>query len=188
VPPAGTVPAGTDVVSGTHAAEIGELTARMRLIEKLGISTEPTAFFDAVATELATRTAFLYGFVNLVLTEQTFVGLHNPPAGSGHLTVRRTMGLDHGWCPEVVKRKKALPLADVHQSPRFTGNPVVDAVGIRSYFGAPLLHKPTGIVLGTVCVIDPEPRPQTDAVQLRDMVNEAADTVMAAVTGRATAR
>ena len=42
--------------------------------------------------------------------------------------------------------------------PRFAGNPVVDEFGIRSYLGAPLIDS-TGMVLGTVCVVDVEPRP-----------------------------
>jgi GAF domain-containing protein len=57
----------------------------------------------------------------------------------------------------------------VHASPRFSGNHVVDAVGIRAYFGAPLIHD-SGIVLGTVCVIDPEKRPLSEARRLRDIV------------------
>ncbi|MDX6362827.1 MAG: hypothetical protein QOC85_1837, partial [Streptomyces sp.] len=40
----------------------------------------------------------------------------------------------------------------------FAGNPVVDEIGIRSYLGAPLIDR-TGIALGTVCVVDVEPRP-----------------------------
>jgi GAF domain-containing protein len=35
---------------------------------------------------------------------------------------------------------------------------VVDEIGIRSYLGAPLIDR-TGIALGTVCVVDIEPRP-----------------------------
>lgn len=38
------------------------------------------------------------------------------------------------------------------------GNPVVDEIGVRSYLGAPLIDR-TGIALGTVCVVDLEPRP-----------------------------
>jgi GAF domain-containing protein len=49
-------------------------------------------------------------------------------------------------------------LDDVCDYPRFAGNPVVDEIGIRSYLGAPLIDR-TGIALGTVCVVDIEPRP-----------------------------
>ncbi|WP_405878570.1 MULTISPECIES: ATP/GTP-binding protein [unclassified Streptomyces] len=185
VPPPGAVRLGSGTVTGDQAQEFAEQTARGDLIQRLHVPTGPHTFFDGLAAEMATATGFLYGMVSLFLAEQTFVGLHNPPPDSGHLIVGRTMSRDHGWCPEVVKRKKALPLPNVHASPRFSGNHVVDAVGIQSYFGAPLLHAETGIVLGTVCVIDPDTRPLSDARRLRDVVLATSDTVMKAITAGA---
>ncbi|UNO43122.1 GAF domain-containing protein [Streptomyces sp. MST-110588] len=70
----------------------------------------------------------------------------------------RVMARDHGYCPHVIVRRKALVLEDVCDYPRFAGNPVVDEIGIRSYLGAPLIDR-TGTALGTVCVVDLEPRP-----------------------------
>ncbi|MGW4101799.1 GAF domain-containing protein [Streptomyces sp. NPDC004976] len=155
-----------------------ELAQRYELLARLGVPTAANEDFDDLARDMATQAGFLYGFVNLFLEEQTFVGLHQPPADSGYVIVGRTMNRDHGWCPEVMARKKALPLHDVHASPRFSGNAVVDAVGIRSYFGAPLIHD-SGTVLGTVCVIDPEKRPLSEARRLRDIVINAGGQVMA---------
>ncbi|MFD3905707.1 GAF domain-containing protein [Streptomyces sp. CB04723] len=157
------------------------LAQRYELLERLGMSTAASPAFDELARDMAERTGFLYGFVNLFLEQQNFVGLHQPPPDSGYVIVGRTMSLDHGWCPEVVARKKALPLHDVHASPRFSGNHVVDAVGIRSYFGAPLIHE-SGTVLGTVCVIDPTSRPLHQARQLRDIVIDAGARVMNRIT------
>ncbi|WP_103545854.1 GAF domain-containing protein [Streptomyces sp. SM1] len=154
-----------------------ELAQRYELLARLDVPTVPSEDFDDLARDMAEQAGFLYGFVNLFLEEQTFVGLHQPPADSGYVIVGRTMSRDHGWCPEVMARKKALPLHDVHASPRFSGNAVVDAVGIRSYFGAPLIHD-SGTVLGTVCVIDPEKRPLSEARRLRDIVINAGNQLM----------
>ncbi|WP_329430139.1 GAF domain-containing protein [Streptomyces anthocyanicus] len=154
-----------------------ELAQRYELLHRLGVPPVANEDFDELARDMATQAGFLYGFVNLFLEEQTFVGLHQPPADSGFVIVGRTMSRDHGWCPEVMARRKALPLHDVHASPRFSGNAVVDAVGIRSYFGAPLIHD-SGTVLGTVCVIDPEKRPLAEARRLRDIVIDASAQVM----------
>ncbi|MEV5104645.1 GAF domain-containing protein [Streptomyces massasporeus] len=164
-------------VTGLQAQQAAELAQRYELLERLGVATVASEDFDELARDMATQAGFLYGFVNLFLEEQTFVGLHQPPADSGYVIVGRTMSRDHGWCPEVMARKKALPLHDVHASPRFSGNHVVDAVGIRSYFGAPLIHD-SGTVLGTVCVIDPEKRPLSQARRLRDIVIDAGAQVM----------
>ncbi|MFI8489351.1 GAF domain-containing protein [Streptomyces rubrogriseus] len=158
-----------------------ELAQRYELLNRLGVPPVANQDFDDLARDMATQAGFLYGFVNLFLEEQTFVGLHQPPADSGYVIVGRTMSRDHGWCPEVMARKKALPLHDVHASPRFSGNAVVDAVGIRSYFGAPLIHD-SGTVLGTVCVIDPEKRPLAEARRLRDIVITASAQVMDHIT------
>ncbi|MEU6406713.1 GAF domain-containing protein [Streptomyces sp. NPDC046985] len=72
--------------------------------------------------------------------------------------VGRRLARDHGFCPHVMARRKALALEDVGDYPRFAGNPVVDEFGIRSYLGAPLIDG-AGTVLGTVCVVDVAPRP-----------------------------
>ncbi|CAL9412339.1 GAF domain-containing protein [Streptomyces sp. enrichment culture] len=167
--------------TGPQAQQAAELAQRYELLERLGVSTAASEDFDVLARAMATQAGFLYGFVNLFLEEQTFVGLHQPPADSGHVIVGRTMSRDHGWCPEVMARKKALPLHDVHASPRFSGNHVVDAVGIRSYFGAPLIHD-SGTVLGTVCVIDPVRRSLSEARHLRDIVIDAGAQVMKHIT------
>ncbi|MEU6496831.1 GAF domain-containing protein [Streptomyces sp. NPDC046984] len=182
--PPGTVHTDHDTVSGEQAHALTEQAERLKLIQQLGIPTQATQYFDHLATDMAQRTGFLYGMVNLFLEEQTFIGLHNPPADSGYLIVDRTMNRNHGWCPEVINRKKALPLHNVHAYHRFSSNYVVDAVGIQSYFGAPLIHD--GIAVGTVCVIDPDPRPLDDALRLRDIVLSTRDTAMQAITTHGT--
>ncbi|WP_445529729.1 GAF domain-containing protein [Streptomyces cyslabdanicus] len=164
-------------VTGSQTQQVPELAQRYELLNRLGVPTVANEDFDNLARDMAAQAGFLYGFVNLFLEEQTFVGLHQPPVDSGYVIVGRTMSRDHGWCPEVMARRKALPLHDVHASPRFSGNHVVDAVGIRSYFGAPLIHD-SGTVLGTVCVIDPEKRPLSEAQRLRDIVINAGAQVM----------
>jgi len=181
VPHAGAIQLGQEI-SAAQARKIAEDQTRYELILDLGVPTSPDQSMDEFAQRLAEATRMLYAFVNIFLGEQTFVGLHNPPPGSGHLIVPRTMRLDHGWCPAVVERKKALPLPDVHASPRFSGNYVADAVGIRSYFGAPLIHPQTGIALGTVCTIDPEARTLSDARRLLDAVKDSGAEVMHALT------
>jgi hypothetical protein len=174
-----------ELISPARAQELAEQQARDELIQRLGLPTRPNDLMDQFADHLAETTGMLYGFVNLFLGEQTFIGLHNPPAGSGHLILGRTMNRQHGWCPAVVKRRMGLPLPDVHASPRFSGNFVVDAVGIRSYFGAPLIHAESGITLGTVCTIDPEARPRTDARRLLDIVKDTGTEVLHALTSGA---
>ncbi|CAM5317348.1 hypothetical protein STENM36S_05399 [Streptomyces tendae] len=169
-------PPGTALTSQRPQQSL-ELAQRYELLNRLGVPPVANEDFDDLARNMAEQAGFLYGFVNMFLEEQTFVGLHQPPADSGFVIVGRTMSRDHGWCPEVMARRKALPLHDVHASPRFSGNAVVDAVGIRSYFGAPLIHD-SGTVLGTVCVIDPEKRPLAEARRLRDIVINASAQVM----------
>jgi GAF domain-containing protein len=65
--------------------------------------------------------------------------------------------------------------------PRFAGNPVVDKLGIRTYVGAPLIDR-TGTVLGTICVIDREPRPWGHAGL--DLIKERAADLMQVIRRR----
>lgn len=148
--------------------EVGQRMARLRA---LGLGNRPDAQFDEFAARLARITGAPYAMVNFISDrEQFFAGLYTPSNGTGGATIEaiqasahadpgREMALDHGFCPHVVVRRKALVLDDVCEYPRFAGNPVVDKIGIRSYLGAPLIDDRTGTALGTVCVVATEPRP-----------------------------
>ncbi|MCT9007860.1 GAF domain-containing protein [Streptomyces sp. NPDC054766] len=142
--------------------------ARVRRLRRLGLGERSEPAFDAFADRLAQVAAAPYSMVNFIDEEkQFFAGLHTPDDsgrgtdlvadGSG-LELDRYMARDHGFCPHVVVRRKALVLEDVCDYPRFAGNPVVDEFGVRSYLGAPLIDR-SGIALGTICVVDVEPRP-----------------------------
>lgn len=82
---------------------------------------------------------------------QNFVGAHM--RAGGDVSSLTSMPKDAGWCPHTLARKKAFPLGNVMAYPRFAGNVLVDAMGARSYLGAPLIDD-TGTALGTVCVVD----------------------------------
>ncbi|MFF1639713.1 GAF domain-containing protein [Streptomyces sp. NPDC058246] len=147
--------------------------ARVRRLRRLGLGERAEPALDAFADRLAEVAAVPYSMVNFIdENHQFFAGLHTPdPGGPGALPataaddggraapeVGRYLTRDYGFCPHVVVRRKALALEDVCDYPRFAGNPVVDEMGVRSYLGAPLIDH-TGIALGTVCVVDVEPRP-----------------------------
>lgn len=132
--------------------------ARLREL-RLGENAEPE--FDEFARMLAASTKSPLAMVNFI-GEQTqyFAGMHAPSLVGDVVPddSARTMFKDMGWCPHVVSRKLPLVLDDVCDYPRFAGNPVVDEFGIRSYIGAPLIDS-SGTALGTICIVDREPRP-----------------------------
>ncbi|MGV9322628.1 GAF domain-containing protein [Streptomyces sp. NPDC003660] len=134
--------------------------ARASRLRRLGLGERAEPALDAFADHLAQVTGAPYAMVNFVGEQrQFFAGLSAPPTGP--LTredgTGRVLPREHGFCPHVVVRHKALVLEDVRDYPRFAGNPVVDDLGIRSYMGAPLIDS-SGMVLGTVCAADTEPR------------------------------
>ncbi|WP_121745763.1 GAF domain-containing protein [Streptomyces sp. E2N166] len=141
-----------------------EAPARVRRLRRLGLAKSPDPALDAYAAHLAHLAEAPYAMVNfLVEGGQFFAGLRVPeiaPVTRGDGTspeFARVQPRDHGFCPHVVVRRKALVLEDVRDYPRFAGNPVVDEFGIRSYLGAPLIDS-TGTVLGAVSAADVRPR------------------------------
>ncbi|MET8955213.1 GAF domain-containing protein [Streptomyces sp. NPDC004129] len=145
--------------------------ARSERLRELGIDARPDAELDAFARELAHRTGGCYAGVNFFLDadRQYYAGLYSAAQDTtvhvgaplledpvpGRVMPR---DIDMGICPHVVKRRRALVLEDIRDFPRFAGNPVVDAIGVHSYLGAPLIDS-TGVVLGTICVVDQDPQP-----------------------------
>lgn len=89
------------------------------------------------------------------------------------------------FCGWVILGDEVMQVPDAMEDPRFAGNPlVVDDPGIRFYAGAPI-SGPGGSRLGTLCLIDREPRRLSDADQasLRDLAEmiegEIASTILA---------
>lgn len=154
------------LLTAPNDPDLAQRTARLRT---LGLANQqPDKEFDEFAATVAQVTKAPYAFVNLIGEwGQYFAGLYTPRSSqtsalqeaevSVHPDMSREMDRAHGFCPHVVVRRKALVLDDVCAYPRFAGNPIVDKLGIRSYMGAPVLDQ-TGTALGTVCVVDAEPR------------------------------
>jgi len=139
-----------------------DVSARMRRLHELGLGDSPDPQLDDFARRIGEMTNAPLAMVNFIQQDRQYLGgLHTGSAIPGAVQAAmagRTFSREHGYCPHVVVRRKALVLDDVCDYPRFAGNPVVDEIGIRSYLGAPLIDR-TGIALGTVCVVDIEPRP-----------------------------
>ncbi|KRV47612.1 hypothetical protein AQ490_06890 [Wenjunlia vitaminophila] len=171
-----------DSNSGLYVqAEDTALEQRKKLLEELGLG-DPDEEFDQFAAELARAAGTPYAMVNFIVEEQHFAGLHAPPGAD----VGRTMPRTHGFCPDVLDRRKPLVLPDVMMNPRFAGNPVVDQLGVRTYAGAPLIHGPTDTLLGTVCVIGPTQRPWSTGQPTLALIKKYRDTLMEIINQRTT--
>jgi GAF domain-containing protein len=141
-----------------------EAPARVHRLRRLGLADRPVPALDAFAEHLAQLTGAPYAMVNFIGEDQQFFAGLSAPAiapvvreDGSRAELGRVLPRDHGFCPHVVVRRKALVLEDVRDYPRFAGNPVVDEYAIRSYLGAPLIDS-SGMALGTVCAADTAPR------------------------------
>ncbi|MDG5803879.1 GAF domain-containing protein [Streptomyces ossamyceticus] len=163
---------------------------RLRL-QVLGLnSVEAEATFDRVARLAASFTRSPLAMVNFINDErQMFRGMYIPTSSPGEKVgpdspaipfdlseLSREAPGDYGFCPHVVAQGSQLALDDVFDYPRFKGNPLVNDLGVRSYLGTPLRDN-TGMILGTVCVADFEPR-QWDR-RIREAMQELSETLLA---------
>lgn len=157
-----------------HVRHDGE--QRRRRLQLLGLNAaEPEAKFDRVARLAGNLAQAPLAMVNFINEErQMFRGMYRPPSAtedggtdgedsgivfdlSAFPEIAREVPVDYGFCPHVVAQGSQLALDDVFDYPRFKGNPVVNELGARSYLGTPLRDH-TGLILGTLCVVDTRPR------------------------------
>jgi GAF domain-containing protein len=158
---------------------------RAARLQQLGFGTQPDPELDEFAQYVAKIAGAPNAMVNLISdTQQYLAGLYLGSATPGPTSSAppelRSAPLETGYCPHVIARHRALVLDDVFAYPRFAGNDVVDKMGVRSYLGAPLIDR-TETALGTVCVVDNEPRPwgrdglhmiKTIASELMDLIHQ----------------
>ena len=96
------------------------------------------------------------------------VGLPEPVA-----TLRETP-LSHSFCRIVKATDAPLIVTDAREDDRLRDNPVIDEMGVIAYLGYPL-RSAKGEPLGSVCVLDTEPRAWTEAE--RDQLRSFAEAI-----------
>jgi GAF domain-containing protein len=131
------------------------------------LDTPPEEPFDRL-TRLATRLCKTpVGLVSLVDRDRQFfksaVGLPEP------WHTRRETPLNYSFCKHAVAQREPLVVHDARRDPTFRDNPAVRELNIVAYAGVPLTLS--GHALGTLCVMDCEPRAWSyDEVQtLKDL-------------------
>jgi hypothetical protein len=147
---------------------------RLSLLVRTGLmsgATDPA--LDRLARAARTVLAAPVALVSLVDHErQVFacaLGLAEPWAS------RPQTPLSHSFCRHAVVRNAPLVVEDARRHPDLHDNPAIAELGVVAYLGIPLATS-EGAVLGTLCVIDHEPRAWT-----REQVATMSDLAYAAV-------
>ena len=115
------------------------------------LDTAPEAAFDDL-TQLAAQICDTpMAMITLVAGDRQWV------KSKVGLTID-TIGLDVGFCPVCVERREPLIIADTAADTQFASNVVVTgAPYVRFYLAVPLI-TPSGYAIGTLCVMDRQPR------------------------------
>ncbi|EIZ86817.1 PAS sensor protein [Methylobacterium sp. GXF4] len=130
--------------------------ARLRALSSYEIlGTPPEQGFDDVAALAAEICGTPIAVVNFIGDGRQFF---KAEVGLG---VRETP-LETSFCRQAILQSDFLYVPDATKDPRFEGNPLVTgAPGLRFYAGA-LLKTEDGQPIGTVCVLDTQPRELTE--------------------------
>lgn len=122
------------------------------------LDTPPEQRFDRIVSFAATEFEVPIALLSLIDSDrQWFKSRHG-------LDVCETPR-EVAFCAHALQRADPLVVPDATRDARFADNPLVTGPpGIRFYVGAPLA-LPDGVVLGTLCIADVEPR-ELDALDL----------------------
>lgn len=138
----------------------------------------PLEKFDAFAAKIADEAHMPYGLVNLLTGDrQFFIGLHNPTSlpPFPRIIPRTDGGRNVGYCGEVIARGKPYPLRNVFLDPRLKVNPVVSSMGVKSYYGAPLVELAATRAAIAICVISTEPLSREEGRRVDGVVKAGRD-------------
>ena len=148
--------ASSHVASSHVASSQLEDPARLRALARYDIlDSAPEETFDRVSDLAAAVFEAPIGLVTFLDDERQWhkacVGLEVPE-----------LDLDTSFCVHTLDDARRLVVEDATEDERFEGNPLVTGEQhVRFYAGAPLV-TPDGHMLGTVCVLDTEPRSPTE--------------------------
>ena len=148
----------------THASPANE-EARMRAVERYRIlDTPPDGTFDRIVGLAARMFSVPVAIVSVVDHDRIWFKAH-------HGTDVGEIGRDPGLCASAILQDDVWVVPDALTDPRTLANPLVAGeFGLQFYAGVPL-RTPDGYNLGTLCILDREPREFTaeDARTLEDL-------------------
>jgi GAF domain-containing protein len=155
-------------------AEPGRLAA---LYHANLLDSPPEAQFDRLARLAARVVNAPVALVSAVDRDRQFfkscLGLPEPWA------TRRETPLSHSFCQHVVAAREPMMISDAREDERLRDNLAIRDLGVIAYLGVPLITR-EGHAIGTLCVIDHEPRIWTsDEVSLVQDVAGAVLTELA---------
>ena len=157
--------------------------ARLAALRRYDIlDTPPDGAFDRITALAADLFSVPIAIVSLVDHDRIwFKSRHGLPPEVEQI------GRDPGLCASAILQIEPWVLADARGDPRSLANPLVaGAFGLRFYAGAPL-RTHDGFGLGTLCVIDREPRPATTArevARLRHLASLVVDQMELRLSAR----
>jgi two-component sensor histidine kinase len=153
---------------------------RMAAVKRYDIlDTPPDGAFDRITTIAARRFDVPISIISIVDHDRIWFKSHRG------LAVKQ-IGRDPGLCASAILSRLPHVLSNAAIDPRSLANPLVAGdFGLRFYAGVPLRTQ-DGFNLGTLCVIDKEPRP-VDQKQIDDL-KDLASLVMDQMELRLSAR
>ena len=132
--------------------------ARLRSVRRLAVGSWADSAFDRIAALVERLVDVPVALVTVLDADRQFVpgqvGLPEP------LSETREMPLSHSFSRHVVEDGNGLAIPDVRRDPRTRDNLSIRDLGVVAYAGVPLTD-PDGLVVGTLAVIDREPREWT---------------------------
>jgi tRNA A-37 threonylcarbamoyl transferase component Bud32 len=138
---------------------------RMRAVERYRILDTPSdGAFDRIAGLAARMFSVPVAIVSVVDHDRIWFKAH-------HGTEITEIGRDPGLCASAILQDETWIIENAATDPRTLANPLVAGeFGLQFYAGAPL-RTPDGYNLGTICILDREPRSFTaeDARTLEDL-------------------
>ena len=144
---------------------------RMAAVQRYDIlDTPPDGSFDRVTALAARRFGTPISIISIVDHDRIWFKSH-------HGLDVQEIGRDPGLCASAILSREAHVLLDASTDPRSLANPLVAGdFGLRFYAGVPL-ETSDGFNLGTLCVIDTQPRAidQDQIDDLRDLASLVVD-------------
>lgn len=140
--------------------------ARMDAVRRYDVlDTPPDGAFDRIAAMAARLFGVPIAIISVVDTDRIWFKSHHGLDGVTEI------GREPGLCASAILSDEPWIVTDADQDPRTLANPLVAGeFGLRFYAGAPLTTS-DGFNLGTLCVIDREPRAvsEEEAALLTDL-------------------